>query len=540
MTYRKYPEDTQGPAGPPGPAGTGIVVANGAAFAGVSTTLLAVGTLAWITCYRTWGRLALAADAGPVVADEVFAADVAGYRWVRMETPVGAWLEPLVYMDGGAGSNENPGTLVAPIRTAAEWFRRNAVAALEDYELRNVSGAPIVDIVGTIRSGGRKWSRVKLSGTPIVAASGLVTAISAPVEATNTEAKLTGPVANWAAYVTAQSVLRTLLPSNAYGHSAVGTQAVVGTAETSPWVTATPNTAGVYTSTGTGAAPAVGATVDVLTLPQVTGEFRITGDAGITFAFESLDLSTIPGQLTVDCRQFYLIGCRFFGFPGGTAGQVPQAIAIGGCIPGTAAQVVQPSARFVVVIGTACFRTWTHLNAEVSLTLQGLCLFGAGFTMGNTVGGFGPSCTAACFNGGGGCIGLQVYNPAANANSNPGADCVVLRGGAWLNASGTTSPIMGRANAPGSVFVRVWAGGTLSQGPGYTSKGTGAAKDWDVGAFGASPATVMPPIEAAGPAPAPLAIPGGVGAGWALFNAATPAGFSRYVNWRGCVLLGAQ
>lgn len=517
-------------------------VPNEAALALLATSQLSLGATAWVETIRTWARLDTAANAGALVPDEVFAADSASFRWVRMETPRGAWRDALMYCDPTNGNNENPGTLALPIKDAAEFFRRNAEAVLTDYELRYVAGAAPVDIVGSMRSTSLKWTRVLIRGTPTVAASGAVTSIAAPVEATNTEAKLAGPVADWAPYVTAQSILRTTLPSNALSYSAVGTQAVLGTAETGPWVTPSLNALGVYSFTGTSAAPAVNATVEVLqALPQVSGEVNLRGDAGIVFAFQEFDLTAIPsGVYSVDCRAFFLIGCRFVSMPIGSASQCSAATAIGGVIPGTAAQTFLSTVRFNTFGGTVSFRTGAFTASETRLVLNGLCFFGAGFTAGNTVGGQGPSMAIECLNGGGGCIGLMVFNPVALANTNPGADCVVIRGGAWLNAVGVTGPIMGRANAPGSVFARVWAGGTLEQGPGYTSKGVGNAFDFQVGAFGASPATIMPPIEVAGAAPPPLALPAAPGAAWAMYNAATPAGFSRYLNWRGSVLLGAQ
>jgi hypothetical protein len=516
-------------------------VPNEAALALLATSQLSLGATAWVETIRTWARLDTAANAGALVPDEVFAADSASFRWVRMETPRGAWRDALMHCDPTNGNNENPGTLALPLKDAAEFFRRNVEAVLTDYELRYVAGAAPVDIVGTMRSSSTKWTRVLIRGTPTVAASGAVTSIAAPVEATNTEAKLAGPVADWAPYVTAQSLLRTTLPSNALSYSAVGTQAVLGTAETAPWVTVSQNAAGVYTSTGTAAAPAVAATVEVLSgLPQPSGEVRLCGDAGIVFAFQEFDLTAVPNGYSVDCRSFFLIGCRFGSLPIGSASQCPAATCIGGVIPGTAATTFLTSLRFNTFVGTACFRTGAFTVGETRIVANGFCFFGAAPTFGNTVGGQGPSTAVECLNGGGGCIGLMVFNPVANANSNPGADCIVIRGGAWVNAVGVTGPIMGRANAAGSVFVRVWAGGTLEQGPGYTSKGTGVAFDFQVGAFGASPATIMPPIEVAGAAPPPLALPAAAGAAWAMWNAATPAGFSRYLNWRGSVLLGAQ
>lgn len=518
-------------------------VANLAELAILPVQGFELGAWVWVETLRTYVRLALTSEAGALVPWEVFAAALSTFRWVRMETPVGAWQEAIVYIDSVNGNNENPGTALLPIADAREWHRRNPVAVLDDYEMRFAAGAPIVDVVGSMRSGNRaKWTRVKITGTPTVVASGAVATVSAPVQATNTEAKLSGPVADWAPYVTAQSVLRTLLPSNFYAYSAVGTQAVLGTAETGPWVTASPNTAGLLTATGTNAAPAVGATVEVLTLPTVTGEFRLTYDSGISVVIETLDLSTVPGQLTLDCRVFYYVGCRFVNLPAGTASQCPSAIAVGGVIPGSAASTFFTSLRFVTFIGTVTFRTMVLTAAESTVTMDGLCAFGAGITIGNTVGGAGPSCVANLLNGGGGCQGAMAFDPVANGNSNPGADCFVVRGGAWLQSSGASAPFFGRANGPAAVFLRVWGLGLVSMAPGYTSAGTGTAGDFALGAFGASAAAVEPPIEllVAGNAPAMVPIPAAAGAGWTAFNAATPAGFSRYINWRGSVIAGAQ
>ena len=113
-----------------------IEAANAAALATIPTSTLPLGVLAWIDTYRTWARLDSTTNAGALVADEVFAADVGTRRWVRLETPRGAWREPLIYCDPTNGNNENPGTLAAPVKDAAEFFRRNVEAVLLDYELR--------------------------------------------------------------------------------------------------------------------------------------------------------------------------------------------------------------------------------------------------------------------------------------------------------------------------------------------------------------------------------------------------------------------
>ena len=85
-------------------------VANAAALTSVSTAGLPLGSQIWIDSYRTWARLDSTANAGAVVADEVFASDSASFRWVRMTTPLRSWSTQLAWqLDAVAGNNENSG-----------------------------------------------------------------------------------------------------------------------------------------------------------------------------------------------------------------------------------------------------------------------------------------------------------------------------------------------------------------------------------------------------------------------------------------------
>ena len=506
-----------------------IEVANAAALATIPTSTLPLGVLAWIDTYRTWARLDSTTNAGALVADEVFAADVGTRRWVRVETPVRSWATQTAWeVNTTTGNNENSGAPGFPLLSLQEYFRRVPVVSALDT-LITCTG-PVV-LVGTQLSDETVTNvrRVKIKGATATLASGPVAAINAPNVAGNAPANLsvTG-IADWTPYL--QGVVETTLPSNALAWAVVGRQPVAPVADTGPWVTYAVSSAFGYSPTGTSAAPIVGATVRVLSfLASASGvELNLRGDKGIAYALETIDLQPLSAW-SISAQGVYCAGCLLRdGGPSGTRATCP-AVLIGCSWTGTVASGVFPSG-VVSFYGTTIFRTLS-VTSEALLTCAGLTLFGAGFCIGNTNGGAGPTTRANLLNGGGGCTGLGVHGAAVNASINPRGDGVVVRGGARMVV--TNANLYGVQAVAGSVGVRCWGEGQFSYFPGNPPI-TGAAGDWSLGE--PSPATIMPPVYAAGAWPAPIALP----STWVTLGALSPGGFQGFAFYNGSYLANAK
>ena len=508
-----------------------IEVANAAALATIPTATLPLGVLAWIDTYRTWARLDSTANAGALIADEVFAADVATRRWVRVETPLRSWATQTVWeVNTTTGNNENSGAAGFPLLTLQEYFRRVPVVAASDTQI--TCTGPVV-LVGTQQSdeGATSIRRVKIKGATATLASGPVAAINAPNIAGNAPANLnvTG-IADWTPYL--QGVVETTLPSNALSWAVVGRQPAAPVADTGPWATYAPSNAFGYSPTGTNAAPLVGATVRVLSfLSSASGtDLNLKGDRGIAYAIETMDLRTASAWALGTSPNVTYAGCLLRdGGPSGPRSSTSNILVACSWQTGGVGTTAFPSG-LLSFYGTTFFRTVT-ITAEALASCAGATCFGVGFTMGNTASGAGATCRASLLNGGGGCTGLGVHGATVDASVNPHADGVVIRGGARMNCTAAT--LYGVQAVAGSVGVRVWSEGQFSYFPGNPPI-TGAAGDWTIGE--PAPATIMPPVYAAGAWPAPIALP----STWVTLGAASPGGFQGFAFYNGSYLANAK
>jgi len=508
-----------------------IEVANAAALATVPTSTLPLGALAWIDTYRTWARLDSTTNAGALVADEVFAADVGTRRWVRVETPVRSWATQTAWeVNTTTGNNENSGAPGFPLLSLQEYFRRVPVVSAVDT-LVTCTG-PVV-LVGTQQSDESTLGvrRVKIKGATATLASGPVAAINAPNIAGNAPANLsvTG-IADWTPYL--QGIVETTLPSNDLAWAVVGRQPVAPVADTGPWATVAVSAQFGYFPSGTSAAPIVGATVRVLSfLASASGlDLQLRGDKGIAYAVETMDLRTASAWAFF-AQALSVNGCLLRdGGPSGTRNAFGGMFLVATSWQGTVAQTLFPSG-LMSWYGATFFRT-ASITAQSLINLAGATFFGAGFAIGNTVSGIGPMVAANTLNGGGGCTGIGVHGAAVQASVNPRADGITIRGGARLNITGNNA--YGVQAVAGSVGIRAWGEGQVSYYAGNPPI-TGAAGDWSLGET--NPATgIMPPIYAAGAWPATIALP----STWATLGAASPGGFSGFAFYAGSFIANAK
>lgn len=514
-----------------------ISVANVAALSALNLPLWTEGILAWVQSLRTYFHLARVTGAPAVDGITVASSANAGYVWERERTPNLSWTTSTQwYVNAATGNDENPpGFSFLPLRTVEEFFRRLPGLTASDYRVdvtgnvATLNGLPQV----SLHSAG---VRVKIKFAPTTALTGDVTAIQVPNPGgNNLPAQLqSGAVADWTAFL--GMLLETTLPSNELSWTGVGSQTVLGTADTMPWCRVPASTAaGIWLPSGSTAAPGVGASIRVISLVGVTGtSIVLNGDSAVSYNIETAELVTVT-SVAAQCKQLVFTACRFR--DGGLASvflRPNQCVLASGMYIGTAAQTASLGCQFMQIYGFGTQRTAVFAVGGSTGNLLGLTAFGAGITFGNTVSG--PNSISFQTLASGSCTGIGVHNAAANANNNPNADGIVVRSGAWLGS--TSSQVYGIQAQAGSVGLRVWGGGDFFQTPGSTPTITGAAKDFDIGF--PSPATVMPPVYAAGAWPLPLAIPGGAGAAWALWNAASPAGFQRVCEYAGSSIIGCQ
>ncbi len=502
-------------------------VPNAAALTGIQTAGLPLGVLVWIDTYRTWARLDSTANAGAVVADEVFASDSANFKWVRVETPIGAWdftYATEVYVNETTGNDENSGiTPATALRSVEEVGRRIPYL---DHDLLIRVGSNLSGVILNMTPRTRARITLSMRDGATVFASGTAAVVGNPNPAGNATGTITATgIASWVTSVgkiieaDGGTGIGTLCYSFVLADSA-GTGLIPKFCQYS-----NSSFPGLFASTGVATNP--NGNVRVLTLAQITGTITISvGQA----AFITLCVDRTPagaGNPFISGSNVVEIASLFSTPWISTAtSKAPFNNWISCGIPAGASFSAQVGTWQAV--GGGCLGNITATVNGAGFVFGGFIIYGGGLVLGNSTASTQSSQVFAHLNNGGNFAqGLGVFNAVVFGATNPSGDGVVLWADAQLSSSGTTGCLYGSGNAGRGLSIQGVRSGAII-GAAYTPTITGVGGDIRWQTF----ATAISPLLAGAAVPAASAL-----TTWAQWAAAP---FTRVVSDynTGCFLLG--
>lgn len=297
-----------------------VTLPNAAALTALTgLAALAVGAVALVATYDDEFELvAQTAGIPALVANEVLASNVGGLVWQRRLVTSQRWLQQTAWgIDTAAGSDENVGTVVSPLKTFAEYRRRN-VYMLGDRTITVAAGSTfpngdpfVYNPIDFQASGAAGFaSTLTITGTRTL------TAIAAVAASTNVAGNVPATI-DLGVALTVNSIIQATDGANP-GSTAVVEYLILGTNyATSQWRSAAgaavaPPVAGNHVSSvALSTNPLMGLSHSHIAF--IVQNFEFTAVDTMVNAFVELDVCKFPGFSVINPGVYQLNGCCISG-----------------------------------------------------------------------------------------------------------------------------------------------------------------------------------------------------------------------------------